>query len=46
MSRWKEHLEQHLIEGEERDQPLDQADLRDDGVEIDLLAQIQLLKIG
>jgi hypothetical protein len=36
LSRWKEHFEQHLNEGEERDQPPDQVDLRDDGVDIDL----------
>jgi hypothetical protein len=38
LSRWKEHFEQHLNEGEERDhdQPPDQVDFRDDGVEIDL----------
>jgi hypothetical protein len=34
LSRWKEHSEQHLKEA--RGQPLDQVDLRDDGVEIDL----------
>jgi hypothetical protein len=32
MSRWKEHFEQYLNEGEERDHP--QVDLRDNGVEI------------
>jgi hypothetical protein len=36
LSRWKEHFEQHLNEGEEHDQPPDQVDFRDDGVEIDL----------
>jgi hypothetical protein len=36
LSRWKEHFEQHLDKGEERDQPPDQVNLRDDGVEIDL----------
>jgi hypothetical protein len=38
LSRWKEHFEQHLNEGEERAQPAnkDLVDLRDDGVEIDL----------
>jgi hypothetical protein len=36
LSRWKEHSEQHLFEGVDRDQPPDQVDLRDDGVEIDL----------
>jgi hypothetical protein len=32
----KEHFEQHFNEGEERDYPADQVDLRDVGVEIDL----------
>jgi hypothetical protein len=36
MSRWKEHFEQQLNEGEERNQPPDQVDLRDDGVDINL----------
>jgi hypothetical protein len=36
LSVWKEHFEQHLNEGEERDQTPDQVDLSDDGVEIDL----------
>jgi hypothetical protein len=36
LSRWKDHFEQHLNEGEKRDQPPDQIDLRDDGVVIDL----------
>jgi DNA primase large subunit len=36
LSRWKENFEQHLNEGEERDQPSVQVDPRDDGVEIDL----------
>jgi hypothetical protein len=31
------HFEQHLNEGEKRDQPPDQVDLRDAGVEIVLL---------
>jgi hypothetical protein len=33
ISMWKEHFEPHLNEEEERDQPLDQVNLRDDGVE-------------
>jgi hypothetical protein len=36
LSRWKEYFEQQLNGGEERDQPPDQVDLREDGVEIDL----------
>jgi hypothetical protein len=28
LSRWKEHFEQHLNEGEEHDQPPDQVDFR------------------
>jgi DNA primase large subunit len=36
LSRWKEYFEQLLNEGEECDQPTDQVDLRDDGVEIKL----------
>jgi hypothetical protein len=31
LSRWKEHFEQHLNEGEERDQPPNQVDLGDTG---------------
>jgi hypothetical protein len=34
--RWKEHFEQHLNEEEKRDQPHDQANLRDDGIGLDL----------
>jgi hypothetical protein len=36
LSQSNEYFEQHLNEGEERDQPPDQVDLRDDGVVIDL----------
>jgi hypothetical protein len=36
LSMWKEHFEQHLKEREERDQPPDQVDLRDDGVDINM----------
>jgi hypothetical protein len=32
-ARWKEYFEQHLNEEEERDQPPDQVDLRDEGIE-------------
>jgi hypothetical protein len=42
LSKWKEYFEQHLNEGEERDQPSDQVDLRDDGVEIDLLRREEI----
>jgi hypothetical protein len=33
---WKEHLEEHLNEGSESEQPTRPVDLRDDGVDIDL----------
>jgi hypothetical protein len=48
LSRWKEHFEHHLNEGEEQDQPPDQVDLRDDGVNIDLLSEsaLKYLKIA
>jgi hypothetical protein len=42
MSRWKDHFEQHLNEGEERDQPPDQVDIRDDRVEIDLTSREEI----
>jgi hypothetical protein len=36
LSRWKEHFEQYLNDGEECEQPFD---LRDDGVETALLSR-------
>ena len=36
LSRWKEHVEQHLNDGAGDDKPPNQVDLSDDGVEIDL----------
>jgi hypothetical protein len=36
LARWKEHLEEHLIEGSESVQPTRPVDLKDDGVDIDL----------
>ena len=36
LSRWKEHFEQHLNDGAENNQPPNQVELQDDGVEIDL----------
>jgi hypothetical protein len=35
LSMSKEHFKQNLSEGEERDQPPDQVNLRDDGVDIE-----------
>jgi hypothetical protein len=37
LARWKEHFEEHLNEGSESEQPTRPVDLRDDGVDIDLL---------
>jgi hypothetical protein len=36
LAGWKEHFEEHLIEGSESEQPAHPVDLRDDGVDIDL----------
>jgi hypothetical protein len=36
LARWKEHVEEHLNEGSESEQPIRPIDLRDDGVDIDL----------
>jgi hypothetical protein len=36
LARWKEHFEEHLIEGSESEQPTRPVDLRDDGADIDL----------
>jgi hypothetical protein len=36
LAGWKEHFEEHLNEGSESEQPTRPADLRDDGVYIDL----------
>jgi hypothetical protein len=36
LARWKEHFEEHLNKGSESEQPTRPADLRDDGVDIDL----------
>ena len=36
LARWKEHFEQHLNDGAEHDQPPNEVDLADDGVQIDL----------
>jgi hypothetical protein len=37
--RWKEHFEEHLNEGFELEQPTRPVDLREDGVDIDLLSR-------
>jgi hypothetical protein len=42
LSRWKENFEQHLNEIKERDQPPNQVDFRDDGVEIDLTSREEI----
>jgi hypothetical protein len=39
LARWKEHFEEHLNEGSESEQPTRPVDLRDDGVDIDLLSR-------
>jgi hypothetical protein len=39
LARWKEHFEDHLNEGSESGQPTRPVDLRDDGVDIDLLSR-------
>jgi hypothetical protein len=44
LSRWKEHFEQHLNDEEERDQPPEQVDLRDDGVEFRVCRALKKLK--
>jgi hypothetical protein len=36
LTRWKEHLEEHLNKGSESEQPIRPVDLTDDGVDIDL----------
>jgi hypothetical protein len=36
LARWKEHVEEHLNEGSESDQPTRPVEMRDDGVDIDL----------
>jgi hypothetical protein len=38
LTRWKEHFEEHLNEGSKSEQPTRPVDLRDDGVDIDLLS--------
>jgi hypothetical protein len=42
LARWKEHFEEHLNEGSESEQPTRPVDLRDDGVDIDLLSREEL----
>jgi hypothetical protein len=47
LARWKEHFEEHLNEGSESEQPTRPIDLRDDGVDIDLVSTVdELLKNG
>jgi hypothetical protein len=40
--RWKEHFEEHLNDGSESEQTTHPADLRDDGVDIDLLSREEI----
>jgi hypothetical protein len=42
LARWKEHFEEHLNEGSESEQPTRPVDLRDDGVDIDLLSREEI----
>jgi hypothetical protein len=42
LARWKEHFKEHLIEGSESEQPTRPVDLRDDGVDIDLLSREEI----
>jgi hypothetical protein len=42
LARWKEHFEEHLNKGFELEQPTRPVDLRDDGVDIDLLSRAEI----
>jgi hypothetical protein len=42
LARWKEHFEEHLNEGPELEQPTRLVDLRDNGVDIDLLSREEI----
>jgi hypothetical protein len=42
LARWKEHFEEHLNEGSKLEQPTRPVDLRDDGVDIDLLIREEI----
>jgi hypothetical protein len=42
LAGWKENFEEHLNEGSESEQPTRSVDLRDDGVDIDLLSREEI----
>jgi hypothetical protein len=42
LARWKEHFEEYLIEATESEQPTYPVDLRDDGVDMDLLSREEI----
>jgi hypothetical protein len=42
LARWEEHFEEHLNEGSESGQPTRPADLRNDGVDIDLTSREEI----
>jgi hypothetical protein len=42
LARWKEHFEEHLSEGSESEQTTRPVDLRDDGIDIDLLSREEI----
>jgi hypothetical protein len=42
LARWSKHFEEHLNEGSETEQSTRPVDLRDDGVDIDLLSREEI----